>query len=199
MKLPQELERFIISFSKLPTIGAKTSLKLGLWIIQNKTVISDLAESLQGLSNLSTCEKCRSLSVKEKCVFCDSPERDRTLICVVEKYGDILSFERSGFYNGLYFCLGSLWAPSNGITFDKLPLNSLCNMIKMMDPKEIILALPFSLQGDATAKLISDAISAKFQGIRLTRLARGLPKGSEIDQVDDYSLSYAFRYRKDEM
>ncbi len=199
MKLPQELEKFIATFSKLPILGLKTSLRLGLWLIQNQSLVKELVESLLELNNLQICNICRSIKSKDQCQYCDDNSRDRELLCVVEKYSDLFSFERSGFYNGLYFCLGTLWSPVKGVTFDKLPIQQLVEMISRMNTKEVILALPFTLQGDATSKVISDSILAKYPEIKITRLARGLPKGSEIDQVDDYSLSYAFRYRKNEI
>ncbi|MCS6893420.1 MAG: recombination mediator RecR [Deltaproteobacteria bacterium] len=194
--LAKGLQKFVAVFSKLPTIGSKSALKLGIWLIGRPQLINEMIEALMSLKRIGLCSTCLGIASETECEFCSDEKRDRNSICVVEKYTDIVAIENSKSYNGLYFCLGHLWAPVRGISVENLPVEKLLEMIKRFSAKEIILALPFTLQGDATAHYLHGVLSERFSNLNISRPARGLPKGAEIDQVDDYSLSYAFKFRK---
>lgn len=194
-----ELDRVITAFTKLPIIGSKTALRLGIWLIGKHALIEELIDALEALKNARTCSSCNAPSSGNVCEICSDNTRDQTTLCVVEKYTDILNIERTKTYPGLYFCLGSLWFPARGVHKEHLPLDKLKSRILDLKPQEVILALPFTLQGDATASLLAKIVRENITDVKITRPARGLPKGAEIDQADDYSLSYALKHRyKDE-
>ncbi|MCS6961626.1 MAG: toprim domain-containing protein [Deltaproteobacteria bacterium] len=192
----RELEQFTRVFSKLPLFGTKTAFKLGLWLVGKTELIEEIIQSLIELKNLKLCDICGTPISKNVCFLCSDDQRDTSYLCVVEKFSDILAIERTKSFNGTYFCLGSLWSPVKGVGVDKLPIGKILELIVKNKVKEVILALPFTLQGDATSALIDEKLRKSFPNVRITRPARGLPKGAEIDQVDDYSLSYAFKFRE---
>lgn len=195
MSRVSELNRVIAAFSKLPIIGPKTAMRLGIWLIGKYNLIQELIDALESLKNARSCSQCNSPASNELCEICSDASRDRSSVCVVEKYTDILNIERTRSYSGLYFCLGTLWIPSRGAHKDQLPIDRLLKLVAQLNPVEVILALPFTLQGDATATLVSNKLRELLPELKITRPARGLPKGAEIDQADDYSLSYALKHR----
>ena len=189
---PPTLTRLINAFSKFPGIGKKTAQRLGLHVLKADIgLITDFSESLVEVKkNISYCIECNNFSENEKCDICIDEKRDRSIICVVEASTDIFLFEKTG-YSGLYQVLGGVLSPLDGIGPDQLNLKSL--MGRLENVNEIIIATNTSVEGDATALYISRLIHPL--GIKVSRLARGIPIGGELKYVDEATLSKSINER----
>ena len=196
MILDKNIQKFVSAFSKLPPLGQKASLRLVFWLYQKHGLIDELVEALLNLKSLKNCRLCNAPCSSDSCDLCSNAARDKRVVCVVEKLTDALAIERSQTFNGVYFFLNGLWAPTKGYHKATLPLSKLKTFLDNMQAQEVILGLPFTLQGDATASLINEELQSL--NLKITRLARGIPKGAEIDQIDDYTLSFGLKNRERE-
>jgi recombination protein RecR len=157
----------------------------------------ELSAALAGLrSGTATCRQCFNITAagREQCVICDNPERDRTLVCVVEEPLDVLALERTGGYRGLYHVLGGALSPIEGVGPDDLKISELLQRVKAGGIEEIIVATNPSMEGDATAMYLQQ--QAAPLGARLTRLARGLPMGGDLEYADQSTLLRALAGRQ---
>lgn len=191
---PQSLEALIGEFASLPGVGQKTARRLAYHILsQNKSDVQRFAENLINASTkVHPCPCCHAFTEDEVCNTC----RERSgakAICVVEKSSDIIPFERSGIYKGLYFVLGGTISPLDGIGPEQLHLSQLVNRIKEEGIEELVLALGSSTEADSTALMIDRLL----QGVpvKRTRLARGIPMGSDLEFVDEVTMLRAFEGR----
>lgn len=191
---PQSLEALIGEFASLPGVGQKTARRLAYHILsQNKSDVQRFAENLINASTkVHPCPCCHAFTEDDICNTC----RERTgakSICVVEKSSDIIPFERSGIYKGLYFVLGGTISPLDGIGPEHLHLPQLVNRIKEEGIEELVLALGSSTEADSTALMIDRLL----QGVpvKRTRLARGIPMGSDLEFVDEVTMLRAFEGR----
>lgn len=195
MQLPDSIENLILQFSRLPGVGKKSALRLAFHLLQSQdTQSSDLAEALiQAKNQIKLCSKCFSYTEDELCHLCQSPRRNQQLVCVVEKQTDLMAFERSGEFQGLYHVLGAAISPLDGIGPADIHIPELLQRIKEDEVTELILATSSSVEGESTAHFIDRAIQQ--DQVKRTRLARGIPMGTELEFLDDHTLSRALQSR----
>lgn len=192
MQIAEPLQRAIDELNKLPTIGRKTALRLALYILKNKEEnVKALTDALSALkTDLRFCEKCFNISVEAECEICKSPKRDNTSLCVVEEPSDVIAIEKSNEYNGLYHVLGGVLSPLSGKGADDLTITQLVKRVEQGEVKELILALNPDTEGETTALYIARL----FQGrsLNITRIARGLPVGGDLEFADQATIGRAF-------
>ncbi len=191
------LENLVEALCRLPTIGRKSAWRLALHLMEQPEsealrLSATIAETRQRLRH---CRRCFNYSEEELCSICTSASRDSGCICVVEKPVDVFAIERGGRYRGLYHILGGVLSPLNGITIDKLRIDELAHRVRTERPHEIILGLGGSGDAETTAHYLARVFSG--EPLRVTRLARGLPAGMELEYVDQITLSQALNERTD--
>ena len=189
--------------SKLPGIGRKTALRLTYHLLkQSKEQSRRLAESLLTLSDrIKPCERCHNLTEDALCSICRDPRRDQGLVCVVEEPSDIGAIERAGEFRGVYHVLGGRLAPLDGVGPENLNVVSLVGRISNGEVREVIVATNPSLEGEATAVFVQRALSEARNGgggdpVSVTRIARGLPVGGDLEYADGASIAQALSARR---
>jgi len=199
MILPEPLQKLINAFERLPGIGPKSASRLAFFLLRADASFSDdLAESLTGLKDkVSFCEECFNITMagRELCEVCESPQRDDGVICVVEEALDVLALERTGGYFGKYHVLHGVMSPIEGIGPDDIKIRPLIERVSLGEIKEIILATNPSMEGDTTAMYIQQQLEP-YQ-VRITRLARGLPVGGDLEYADQNTLLRALAGRQE--
>ncbi len=191
------LARVIESLRRLPGIGPKSAQRLAYYLIRMpEEDASELSEAILGIKQrIILCERCADITEEPVCAICMDPRRDRTLICVVEEPLDVVAFERTRRYHGLYHVLHGAISPTGGIGASDLKIKELLERIKDESVKEVIVATNTNLDGEATAMYLQRAIGPA--GIKVTRLARGLPSGSDIEYADEATLAHALESRSE--
>lgn len=191
---PQSLEALITEFASLPGIGHKTARRLAYHMLtRGKADVERFASSLINASEkVHQCPKCHAFTDQELCSTC-STRIGAKAICVVEKSSDILPFERSGIFKGLYFVLGGVISPLDGIGPEHLHIPQLISRIKEEGIEELVLALGSSPEADSTALMIDRLLANT--NVKRTRLARGIPMGSDLEFVDEVTMLRAFEGR----
>jgi recombination protein RecR len=189
------LEELVEVLCKLPAIGRKSAWRLALHLMERpQDEVVALAETIIDVrKKLIRCKRCFSYSETEICVVCSSSSRDQGCICVVEKAVDIFSIEKVGRYRGVYHILGGVLSPLNGITAEKLRIAELRARITTEKPRELIIGFGGSADAETTALYIARLL--RQTEIRVTRLARGMPAGMELEYVDQITLSQALNER----
>ncbi|MDE5987294.1 MAG: recombination mediator RecR [Prevotella sp.] len=184
----QLLERAVGEVSKLPGIGRKTSLRLMLHLLrQDKDVAENLANAVSRLRNeVRYCSVCHNISDTDVCPICANPQRDRSVICVVENIQDVMAVERTGQFRGLYHVLGGIISPMDGIGPSDLEIESLVERVKAGGVEEVIFALASTMEGDTTNFYISRKLQPL--GVRLSVIARGISVGDELEYTDEVTL-----------
>ena len=192
---PPSVQKLIRELSKLPSIGEKSATRLAYHLVHNDPQLcKSLADSLaQAAAAVRLCTSCFFITDTEQCAVCRNPNRDRSLICVVEKPIDLISIERVGEFRGLYHVLHGLWAPLKGQGPEHMRLQELMDRVAGGAVSEVILATSSTVDGDATALYVARLLAQK--GVKSTRLAQGMPKGGELEYADDVTLSRAFSGR----
>lgn len=193
----QPVSRLIEEFHKLPGIGPKTAQRLTYYLIrmQDKEARA-LAEAIIAVKDkIVTCSTCQNITDSDPCLICRNDKRDRSQICVVAEPLDILPLERTGGYKGLYHVLHGVISPADGIGPDDLKMKELLARLKDGSVTEVILATNPNLEGEATAMYLHKLISPL--GIRVTRLARGLPFGADLEYADEVTLTRALENRQE--
>ena len=205
--LPKSVEKVIEEFSRLPGVGPKSAARMAYHYIRspNKDA-SKLASALSDMEeNVKYCQKCFNVTDKDVCSLCSSPLRKKNKLCVVEEPLDVVAFENSGVYDGLYFVLGGVISPAEGIGEEELRfkdlekrVNELLENDKDIESVEIIVATNPSLEGEATASYIIDLFTklAKEERVNITRLAMGLPTGADLEYADRLTLKRALEGRR---
>ena len=195
MYYPEPIARLIESFSKLPGIGQKTATRLAFYTIgmEDQDVNEFAKNLLSAKRDLSFCSICGNLTESDPCAICTDPTRDRTTILVVEESKDVLAMEKIREYRGLYHVLHGTISPMNGISPDEINVKTLITRLMDSEVKEVIIATNATSDGEATAMYLARMI--KPAGIKVTRLARGLAVGSDIEFADDITLSKAVENR----
>jgi recombination protein RecR len=205
--LPKSVEKVIEEFSRLPGVGPKSAARMAYHYIRspNKDA-SKLASALSDMEeNVKYCQKCFNVTDKDICSLCSSPLRKKNKLCVVEEPLDVVAFENSGVYDGLYFVLGGVISPAEGIGEEELRfkelekrVNELLESDKDIESVEIIIATNPSLEGEATASYIIDLFAklAKEKRVNITRLAMGLPTGADLEYADRLTLKRALEGRR---
>jgi len=195
--VPQPVTRLIEEFSRLPGIGPKTASRLTFYLLRvSDEQARSLAEALIQLKeHITFCSQCYNISESSVCAICADPSRDRTLLCVVEEPLDVLALERARGYRGLYHVLHGVISPMDGVGPDDIRIPELVERVRRGGFKEVILATNPSLEGEATAMYIHRQLSPL--GIRITRLARGLPMGGDLEYADAVTLLRAIEGRQE--
>lgn len=185
----------IEAFSRLPTIGNKTASRLTFFLLRAPDELSQsLSEALRNLKELTRfCSICGNITVDDPCAVCSDARRDRSLVAVVEEPLDLIAIEQTGTYQGLYHVLGGAISPVNGIGPDDLRIRELTQRVAEGAIVEVVVATNPGQEGDATALYIAREL--KDRGVKLTRLARGLPTGSDLQYVDTVTLLRALQGR----
>jgi recombination protein RecR len=199
MLLPEPIQNLVDSFSRLPGIGPKTASRLAFYLLRAPDDLSrDLAEALQSIKTsiiyCPTCFNITSVGMAE-CEVCASPERDNTVMCVVEEPLDVIALERTSGFRGRYHVLGGVLSPIEGVGPDDLKIRELLGRLQVEDIQEVILATNPSMEGDATAMYLRQRIEPS--GVRVTRLARGLPVGGDLEYADTNTLLRALDGRQE--
>jgi len=196
MKLPKIVEDLTSSFEKLPGIGRRSAQRLAFYLLRvPQRDLDNFATSLSNLKKMTKlCSICHNLTDQEQCGICADTNRDSSLVCVVESFQDVIALEKSGSYHGVYHVLHGSISPLNNIGPDELFIDTLIKRVKKGMVKEVILATNTSLEGEATALYIKQAL----EGIEvaISRIGRGLPTGVEIEYADDSTLTQALGTRK---
>ena len=189
------LENAVNEISHLPGIGRKTALRLALHLLREDVATSvNLGEAIINMrKGIKYCSVCHNISETETCAICSDPRRDETTVCVVENVKDVIIFERTGSYRGLYHVLGGVISPIDGIGPDKLQIDSLVARAASGKLKEVILALGATMEGDTTDYYIYKRLEP--YGIKITQLARGVAVGNEIEYTDEITLGRSLRNR----
>jgi recombination protein RecR len=195
--LPESLRTLIAALGKLPGVGPRSAERIALHLVQSPTELSaNLAEALtHARSTIQFCTQCGGLTERQPCAICSDSRRDPTLLCVVEKAVDILAIEKAGNFRGQFHVLGGKLSPLNGVGPEDLRIAQLGQRIPQHHVKEIILALPSDVEGDATSHYLAKTLANS--GIRISRIAQGLPAGSGLDYADELTLSRALEGRRD--
>lgn len=195
------MRQLINELAKLPSIGEKSAMRLAYHLItKDHGEAQKLSEAItEAKQRTALCERCFALTEQEICEICLDERRDRRLLCVVEKPADLFAIERSGQFRGLYHVLHGLWSPLRGVSPRDIRIEEL---FKRLDQKtaektpiaEVILATGATVEGDATALFIAHHLQE--QGVKVSRIAQGLPKGGELEYADEVTLGHALEGRR---
>ena len=190
------LDGLIDALRRLPGVGQKSAQRMAYHLLQNDRTGADrLARALQqALARMRHCERCHTFTEHRVCATCDDPSRDGRLLCVVETPADQAALERSGSYRGLYFVLMGRLSPLDGVGVGDIGARQLLERAGDGVVEEVILATGFSAEGEATAHALGEALRAR--GLKVTRLARGVPAGSELEYVDLGTIAHALVDRR---
>jgi recombination protein RecR len=196
MNTPSSLEQLIESLRCLPGVGPKSAQRMAYHLLQrDQAGALRLADALRrALESIRHCEKCNSFTEQEICGLCSSAKRDASLLCVVETPADLLMMEQTQCYRGLYFVLMGRLSPLDGIGPKEIHLERLLKRAQDGIVKEVVLATNFTVEGEATAHYINELL--KSRGMKVSRIARGLPVGGELEHVDSGTLGQAVLERR---
>jgi len=190
------MERLVRSLKRLPGIGDKSAHRLAYFLLgADDGLVRELSESIARLkSDTVICARCFALSDRDPCPICADPKRETRLICVVEEPADLAAVERSGGYHGLYHVLGGALSPIDGIGPDALRLDELEARVRTGGVEEVIVATNPNAEGDATAHYIAERLAG--YGVRLTRIASGMPLGGDLEYADHVTVGRSIEYRR---
>ncbi len=196
MKLSPKLSELIDALRALPGVGPKTAQRMAFHLLQDGRPGAQALVGALGAALLSVkrCRRCRMLTEDELCSVCSSPQRDTTLLCVVESPADVLAVEQSGSYRGRYFVLMGHLSPLDGVGPEQLGARELEALLGEGGVEELILATNSTVEGEATAHFLSELASRS--GIRASRIAHGVPVGGELEYVDGGTLAHALSGRQ---
>jgi recombination protein RecR len=194
--VPRSVEEVIEAFGKLPGVGPRTAERLAFHLLRSEpTKATVLGAALEGLhAGVRPCTVCYNFAEREVCEICDSSERTASVIAVVEEPFDVVAIEKTGQYQGLYHVLGGVISPMDGVGPDRLQIASLVARVRAGGVEEVILATNPSLEGESTAMYIRSQLEDT--RVTLTRLARGLPVGGDLEYADQVTLGRALQGRQ---
>jgi recombination protein RecR len=197
MHYPEPISKLIDSFMKLPGIGPKTAVRLAFFVLSMKEdVVLDFAKALVNAKrNLTYCSNCGHITDRDPCYICEDERRDKTVICVLQDPKDVIAMEKMKEYNGLYHVLHGAISPMDGIGPEDIKIPELLKRLQDDTVQEIILATNPNIEGEATAMYISRLL--KPTGIKVTRIAHGLPVGGDLEYADEVTLSKALEGRRE--
>lgn len=195
--LPPPITALIAALAKLPGIGPRSAERIALYVVQaDPGVARLLAESLvQARERIGFCEICGSLTETSPCAYCSDARRDASLVCVVERAVDILSIEKSGTFRGKYHVLGGKISPLNGVQPEDLRIGALEQRLAKEPIGELVIALGTDVEGDATGHYLAKRLARP--GLKITRIAHGLPAGTGLEFADELTLSRALEGRRE--
>ena len=192
-----EIDKLINEISKLPGLGRRSAQRIALYLLKNKErSLLPLVQTLnEANSKIINCENCGNIDMISPCSLCNNKKRDEHTILVVEDVSDLWTFERIGFFRGLYHVLGGSLSAINSIGLDELNINKLTQRIQIQKVTEVILALSTTMEGQTTSHVVADKLD-EFENLTVTRLAQGVPIGGEVHFLDENTLNTAFQFRK---
>lgn len=191
------IEKLIEAFEKLPSIGSKTAARLAFYILNaSEEETTEFINAIENAKkNLKYCSKCYNISDTDPCTICGNPARDVSTICVVEDVRDVVAMERTHEFKGVYHVLHGSISPMNGVGPDDIKIKELLSRLMDGQVKELILATNPRVEGEATAMYISKLV--KPLGIKVTRIAHGIPVGGDLEYTDEVTLSRALEGRRE--
>lgn len=197
-KLPGPLESLLEQLRQLPGLGPKSALRVAMALLAwPESETRRLGSAIHSLRDeLSLCSRCGAVSSVDPCPICDDPARARDCLCLVPEWDALLALEEGGFYNGQYLILGGLLEPLKQRDSQTLEIDRLLNRLGEGEIRELILALGSTLEADNTASFLNTLLKKKFPGLRVTRLAQGLPLGAEVKYMDKETLRQSLRHRQ---
>jgi len=199
MLLPEPIQKLVNAFERLPGIGPKSASRLAFYLLRAPEEVSqDLSEALNALKDkIAFCEECFNITEagRTRCEVCENPKRDGSQICVVEEALDVLALERVGAYNGKYHVLQGVLSPIEGVGPDDIKIRPLIERVARGGVKEVIVATNPSMEGDATALYLQQQLRP--YRVQVTRLARGLPVGGDLEYADQNTLLRALAGRRE--
>jgi len=190
-----EIDLLIQLLSNLPGVGPRSARRIILYLIKNNNnLMKPLSDTLYAVSNkIKICKSCGNYCVEDQCDICKNEKRDKSLLCVVEDVADLWAIERGKIFNGIYFVLGGTLNAIKGITPEKLNIKKLFERLEKKDIKEVIVATSITTSGQTTAHYLLNNI--KKLDIKVSRIARGVPAGGELDYLDEATLGQALNER----
>ena len=190
---PDSILQLIEAFSSFPGIGKKTAQRMAFHVLRSSSnIASQLSESVINMkSKIRFCSVCNGITENDPCNICSNPKRDESSICIVEQASDVYTFEKTNSYHGVYHVLGGVLSPLDGVGPDDLALESLISRVK--PGYEIVIATNPSIEGEATSLYIAKLLNE--QSVKVTRLARGLPMGGDLEYLDEATLMSAMEGR----
>lgn len=191
------VDELVRLLGRLPGVGERTATRHAFFLLaSDRDYVRTLGEAIASLPDRVTrCEFCGNWSAQPRCAICEDTRRDSSLLCVVARVPDLVAIERSGTFRGRYFVLHGLLAPLDGIGPDKLPIDLLRHHIERHGVREIVLATPLSVEGEATALYLAQVVRPL--GVRISRIASGVPHGGEVEYLDPVTLGRAFDGRRE--
>lgn len=197
MGYPEPLEKLIEELRRFPGIGPKTAQRLAFYLLgrPREEVVEMARAMVQAKDKLRFCSRCGCLTEADLCTYCRDPRREQALLCIVQEPRDVLVLERTGQYRGLYHVLHGALSPLDGLGPEELRLPLLVKRIAEQEIREVIIATNPNVEGDATAAYIAQLV--KPLGIKVTRIAFGLPVGGDLEYADDLTLSRALEGRRE--
>jgi recombination protein RecR len=197
MALPEPVTALIAALNKLPGIGPRSAERIALHLVQAEVgTVKQLAEAIvRARERIQFCSTCGALTEKSPCGICDDPRRDASLVCVVEQPVDIFSIEKSGTYRGKFHVLGGKLSPLDGVEPDDLRIADLEQRLTHEPIKEIVIALGTDVEGDATGFYLAKRLARS--GLKISRIAHGLPAGTGLEFADELTLSRALEGRRE--
>lgn len=195
MKNPDSTSRLIGEFKKFPGIGGKTAERMVFFLLkEQKETARQLAEAILDIKEkIKNCSNCNSITESDPCNICSDPKRDHKIICVVEEPRDLYAIERMGEFRGCYYVLMGSISPLNGVGPEDIQIQGLLKRVKNDGVQEVILATNPNMEGDATAIFICKTLESL--GTKITRIARGLPVGSDLEYADEATILKSFEGR----
>jgi len=195
---PKSLQNLIDEFAKLPSIGPKTAERFIFHLLKRpQTDLIRLSVAIARLrDDIKLCQTCFNYDETDPCSICSNPKRDNGIICLVAKNQDIMAIEKTGLYSGVYHVLGGYINPLENMMPSNIRLNELIERIKKEKPKEIIMALNPDTEGESTSSFIIRVLK-QFEGLKITRLGRGLPSGADLEYADEITMENAISNRKE--
>jgi recombination protein RecR len=191
-----EIERLIALLAKLPGLGPRSARRATLMLLKRREqLLGPLSQALaEAAARVRTCQICGALDTTDPCAICQDHARDRTLICVVEEVGALWAMERASAFRGRYHVLGGLLSALDGVGPGSLRIDALLARAGDEDVREVILALPATVDGQTTAHYVTDKLAGA--GVQVSMLARGVPVGGDLDWLDDGTIAQAMRARR---
>jgi recombination protein RecR len=195
--LPEPISSLIGALSKLPGIGPRSAERIALHLVQAESgAVKQLAEVMvNARERVRFCEVCGALTEQSPCALCQDPRRDASLVCIVERPVDIISLEKSGTFRGQYHVLGGKLSPLNGVEPEDLRIGELEQRLAGKQIQEIVMALGTDVEGDATGYYLAKRLAR--EGLKITRIAHGLPAGTGLEFADELTLSRALEGRRE--
>ena len=192
----EDIERLINYLSKLPGLGPRSARRAALFLLKRReALLVPLLKALESAAeSIKPCMRCGNLDSQDPCAICANPERDSSIICVVEEVADLWALERTLSFKGRYHILGGLLSALDGVGPEDLNIAALLARAEVPDVTEIILAMGATVDGQTTAHYVTDRLHGL--NVRITRLAHGVPVGGELDYLDDGTLSAALKARR---